>query len=132
MKEQSKGYRRSIMVPSLRARPAALAAAFVGAGTADAQACSTSGAATSIFRFFVGGAEGDAFGTIVYNGARQAAADTGAQVDYVFSGWSQREDGAAIARGGRRPSRRHRDDGSSRATPRSCRSPRRRPRPASR
>lgn len=38
-------------------------------------------------RFFVGGAEGDAFGTIVYNGARQAAADTGAKVDYVFSGW---------------------------------------------
>jgi simple sugar transport system substrate-binding protein len=39
-------------------------------------------------RFFVGGAEGDAFGTIVYNGARQAAADTGAKVDYVFSGWA--------------------------------------------
>ena len=39
------------------------------------------------FRFFVGGAEGDAFGTIVYNGARQAAADLGAQVDYLFSGW---------------------------------------------
>ena len=38
-------------------------------------------------RFFVGGAEGDAFGTIVYNGAKQAAADTGAQVDYIFSGW---------------------------------------------
>ena len=38
-------------------------------------------------RFFVGGAEGDAFGTIVYNGARQAAADLGAKVDYVFSGW---------------------------------------------
>jgi simple sugar transport system substrate-binding protein len=38
-------------------------------------------------RFFVGGAAGDAFGTIVYNGARQAAHDTGAQVDYVFSGW---------------------------------------------
>ena len=38
-------------------------------------------------RFFVGGAEGDAFGTIVYNGAKQAEADTGAQVDYVFSGW---------------------------------------------
>jgi simple sugar transport system substrate-binding protein len=38
-------------------------------------------------RFFVGGAEGDAFGTIVYNGAKQAAADTGAQVEYVFSGW---------------------------------------------
>ncbi len=38
-------------------------------------------------RFFVGGAEGDAFGTIVYNGAQQAAHDTGAQVEYVFSGW---------------------------------------------
>jgi len=40
-------------------------------------------------RFFVGGAEGDAFGTIVYNGAVQAAHDTGAQVEYVFSGWDQ-------------------------------------------
>ena len=39
-------------------------------------------------RFFVGGAEGDGFGTIVYNGAKQAQNDTGAQVDFVFSGWS--------------------------------------------
>ena len=39
-------------------------------------------------RFFVGGAEGDGFGTIVFNGAKQAQADTGAQVDFVFSGWS--------------------------------------------
>ena len=39
-------------------------------------------------RFFAGGAEGDAFASIVYNGAVQAAADTGADVDYVFSGWS--------------------------------------------
>jgi simple sugar transport system substrate-binding protein len=38
-------------------------------------------------RFFVGGAEGDAFASIVYNGAVQAAYDIGAQVDYVFSGW---------------------------------------------
>jgi simple sugar transport system substrate-binding protein len=38
-------------------------------------------------RFFAGGAEGDAFASIVYNGAVQAAKDTGAQVDYVFSGW---------------------------------------------
>ena len=38
-------------------------------------------------RFFVGGAEGDAFGTIVYNGAKQAEADLGAKVDYIFSGW---------------------------------------------
>ena len=42
-----------------------------------------------VLRFFVGGAEGDAFGTIVYNGARQAAADTGADVEYVFSGWAE-------------------------------------------
>ncbi len=39
-------------------------------------------------RFFTGGAEGDAFGSIVYNGAKQAQADTGAQVDFVFSGWN--------------------------------------------
>lgn len=38
-------------------------------------------------RFFVGGAEGDSFGTIVYNGARQAERDLGPTVDYIFSGW---------------------------------------------
>jgi simple sugar transport system substrate-binding protein len=38
-------------------------------------------------RFFVGGAEGDAFGTIVYNGAKQAEHDLGPTVDYLFSGW---------------------------------------------
>lgn len=39
-------------------------------------------------RFFVGGAEGDGFANIVYNGAKQAQNDTGAQVDFIFSGWS--------------------------------------------
>ena len=38
-------------------------------------------------RFFAGGAEGDAFASIVYNGAKQAQADLGADVDYIFSGW---------------------------------------------
>jgi len=38
-------------------------------------------------RFFTGGAEGDAFGSIVHAGAIQAAEDTGADVDYLFSGW---------------------------------------------
>lgn len=38
--------------------------------------------------FFVGGDPGDLFATVVYNGAMAAAADTGAQVEYVFSGWS--------------------------------------------
>lgn len=39
-------------------------------------------------RVFVGGAEGDSFGSIVYNGAKQAQADTGAQVEFIFSGWN--------------------------------------------
>jgi simple sugar transport system substrate-binding protein len=38
-------------------------------------------------RFFAGGAEGDSFASIVYNGAKQAQADLGADVDYIFSGW---------------------------------------------
>jgi simple sugar transport system substrate-binding protein len=38
-------------------------------------------------RFFVGGAEGDAFGSIVLRGAQAAQADLGPTVDYVFSGW---------------------------------------------
>jgi simple sugar transport system substrate-binding protein len=39
-------------------------------------------------RFFAGGAEGDAFASIVYNGAKQAEHDLGVKVDYIFSGWS--------------------------------------------
>jgi len=58
-------------------------------GSASAEALRDKWCKDVHIRFFVGGAEGDAFGTIVYNGAKQAAADTGAQVDYVFSGWSQ-------------------------------------------
>jgi simple sugar transport system substrate-binding protein len=38
-------------------------------------------------RFFAGGNAGDAFASIVFNGAQQAQADTGVAVDYVFSGW---------------------------------------------
>jgi simple sugar transport system substrate-binding protein len=38
-------------------------------------------------RFFVGGAEGDAFASIVLRGAQAAEADLGPTVDYVFSGW---------------------------------------------
>ena len=40
-------------------------------------------------RFFVGGAEGDAFASIVYNGAKQAEHDLGPTVDYIFSGWDE-------------------------------------------
>ncbi len=38
-------------------------------------------------RFFTGGAEGDPFGTIVYNGALEAEKYLGVQVEYIFSGW---------------------------------------------
>jgi simple sugar transport system substrate-binding protein len=38
-------------------------------------------------RYFVGGEAGDAFASIVYKGAQAAQADTGADVEYVFSGW---------------------------------------------
>jgi simple sugar transport system substrate-binding protein len=69
-----------------RGAAAALALA-AAAGAAQAQALREDWCKDVHIRFFVGGAEGDAFGTIVYNGAVQAAADTGAQVDYVFSGW---------------------------------------------
>ena len=66
----------------------ASAALMGAAGAADAEALRDKWCSKVHLRFFVGGAEGDAFGTIVYNGARQAANDTGAQVDYVFSGWA--------------------------------------------
>jgi len=76
--------------PATRHRLTALALAamaFGVAGTAQAAGPTDKWCGNVKIRFFVGGAEGDAFGTIVYNGARQAAADTGAKVDYVFSGW---------------------------------------------
>ncbi len=37
--------------------------------------------------FFPGGPEGGVFAVNVYNGARQAAADLGAEVDYLWSDW---------------------------------------------
>lgn len=68
---------------------AVLGAALLGTtAVAQAEALRDNWCKDVKLRFFVGGAEGDAFGTIVYNGAKQAANDTGAQVEYVFSGWS--------------------------------------------
>ena len=78
-------YRGSEFAPRLST--VAALALLAMAGAADAQALRDKWCSDVHLRFFVGGAEGDAFGTIVYNGAKQAAADTGAQVDYVFSGW---------------------------------------------
>src|SRR3989304_2976112 len=37
--------------------------------------------------FFPGGSPGGGFETVVYNGALQAAADTGANVEYLWSDW---------------------------------------------
>jgi simple sugar transport system substrate-binding protein len=65
----------------------ALAAVIAGSTAAQADALRDKWCSNVHIRFFVGGGEGDAFGTIVYNGAVQAAHDTGAQVDYIFSGW---------------------------------------------
>jgi len=67
---------------------AVLVAAVAGAGAGNAAALRDKFCKDVHLRFFVGGAEGDAFGTIVYNGAKQAQNDTGAQVDFVFSGWN--------------------------------------------
>ena len=62
---------------------ALLATAYAG----SAQALDDKWCKDVHIRFFVGGAEGDAFGTIVYNGAKQAEADLGPKIDYVFSRW---------------------------------------------
>jgi simple sugar transport system substrate-binding protein len=55
------------------------------AGSASAADMSCSGLR---FVFFPGGPEGDAFASIVYNGAKLAAQQTGCQVDYVWSDWN--------------------------------------------
>ena len=81
-----------------RKRPAAFAlvAVLLAAASAATLVASTAAGADPLrdkwckgvhLRFFVGGAEGDAFGTIVYNGAKQAEHDLGPTVDYIFSGW---------------------------------------------
>ena len=57
-------------------------------GSATAETLRDKWCSNVSIRFFAGGAEGDAFASIVYNGARQAEKDLGAKVDYVFSGWN--------------------------------------------
>jgi len=39
--------------------------------------------------FFNGGAQGDSFASVVYNGAKAAEGDFGATVEYVWSGWDK-------------------------------------------
>ena len=71
---------------------AAVAVTVFAVGSANAEALRDQWCKDVKIRFFVGGAEGDGFGVIVYNGAVQAAHDTGAQVEYVFSGWNNLKD----------------------------------------
>jgi simple sugar transport system substrate-binding protein len=66
---------------------ASVLALTASATTASAETLRDKWCSDVHLRFFAGGAEGDAFASIVYNGAVQAAHDLGAQVDYVFSGW---------------------------------------------
>jgi simple sugar transport system substrate-binding protein len=78
----------NITMRMLLRRLALAAATWVGATAIfPAQALDAKWCKDVHIRFFVGGAEGDAFGTIVYNGAKQAEADLGPKVDYIFSGW---------------------------------------------
>jgi simple sugar transport system substrate-binding protein len=67
---------------------AVLTLAVACAGSAGAETLRDKWCKGVHLRFFVGGAEGDAFGSIVYNGAKQAEHDLGPTVDYVFSGWA--------------------------------------------
>ncbi len=78
----------SKLLRSIASTTVAAIALTVLAGPAVAQALRDDWCSNVSIRFFAGGAEGDAFASIVYNGAVQAAKDTGAKVDYVFSGWS--------------------------------------------
>jgi simple sugar transport system substrate-binding protein len=57
---------------------------FAGSASAAADTSCTG----KRFVFFPGGGEGDAFATIVYNGAKLAAQQTGCHVDYVWSDWN--------------------------------------------
>ena len=73
---------------SLTAIALATVAITAATGIASAETLRDKWCSDVTIRFFAGGPEGDAFASIVYNGAVQAAKDTGAKVDYVFSGWS--------------------------------------------
>jgi simple sugar transport system substrate-binding protein len=66
---------------------AAVGLVVLSASAVQAQALPDKWCSDVHLRFFAGGEEGDLFATIVLNGAKQAQQDTGAQVDFVFSGW---------------------------------------------
>jgi len=63
------------------------AAAPTAAPAAQGAAATKNWCAGTKIVFFPGGSAGGGFETVVYNGALQAAADTGADVQYVWSDW---------------------------------------------
>src|SRR5512135_2897049 len=70
------------VAPTTAPATSAPAATEGGAPAAGTNWCSN----TKIV-FFPGGSAGGGFETVVYNGAVAAAADTGAQVEYLWSDW---------------------------------------------
>jgi len=74
----------TVVAPTEAEAPAATVPATTEGGAPAAEGGWCSG--TNIV-FFPGGSPGGGFETVVYNGALQAAADTGANVEYVWSDW---------------------------------------------
>ncbi|MBV9357381.1 MAG: substrate-binding domain-containing protein [Chloroflexi bacterium] len=80
--------RRTLLGAGAASAALAFSWSQLGQVQAAAAAAPTTGWGQGIrIRFFAGGTAGDAFASIVYNGAQQAQADLGVAVDYVFSGW---------------------------------------------
>ncbi|MGD0879700.1 MAG: substrate-binding domain-containing protein, partial [Anaerolineales bacterium] len=68
--------------------PATVAATTAPVATTGAAPAAAGGWCSNVhIVFFPGGTPGGGFEQVVYNGAKQAAADTGANVQYVWSNW---------------------------------------------
>ncbi len=86
-------YLRVLAAPIAAGAIALVAAAFVGGGNGNAAQSAGASAAAGKWCagqkivFFPGGPAGGVFAVNVYNGAKQAAADLGANVRYVWSNW---------------------------------------------
>ncbi len=81
--------RRKFLSASAATAAFAAVACTTGATTGSQSAANQQGqwARGIRVRFFAGGNAGDAFASVVLNGAKAAQVDLGATVDYVFSGW---------------------------------------------
>ncbi len=80
-------FSRSILVITLLALTLAACAPKPAATQAPAASSTGKWCAGTKIVFFPGGSPGGGFETVVYNGALAAAADTGADVQYVWSDW---------------------------------------------